>query len=264
MSTGTAMWEISLRKQLRHGASRFELDVHFASEAQRVVLHGPSGAGKTQTLRMISGIVTPDAGRLTVAGRVLFDSDAGVSLSPQERRLAYVFQDYALFPHLTVRQNIAFAASKGWRNPSRASATARVDEWIERFHLQALVDHFPHQISGGQRQRTALARALVNEPAALLLDEPFAALDRHLREQLRQELLELQTQLRLPMLLITHDDEDMAELAEQVVHLAAGRVSSGNEPDSATVRRPLAARVGAAPATPAPAPPSTAAPAIPG
>ena len=263
MSTGTAMWEISLRKQLRHGASRFELDVHFASDAQRVVLHGPSGAGKTQTLRMISGIVTPDAGRLTVAGRVLFDSDAGVSLSPQERRLAYVFQDYALFPHLTVRQNIAFAASKGWRNPSRATASERVDEWIERFHLQALVDHFPHQISGGQRQRTALARALVNEPAALLLDEPFAALDRRLREQLRQELLELQTQLRLPMLLITHDDEDMAELAEQVVHLAAGRVSS-DTPGSATARRPLAARVGAAPATPAPAPPSPAAPAIPG
>ena len=285
MSTGTAMWEISLRKQLRHGASRFELDVHFASDAQRVVLHGPSGAGKTQTLRMISGIVTPDAGRLTVAGRVLFDSDAGVSLSPQERRLAYVFQDYALFPHLTVRQNIAFAASKGWRNPSRESANERVDEldgaarasrsasresanervdeWIARFHLQALVDHFPHQISGGQRQRTALARALVNEPAALLLDEPFAALDRRLREQLRQELLELQTQLRLPMLLITHDDEDMAELAEQVVHLAAGRVSS-DTPGSATARRPLAARVGAAPATPAPAPPSPAAPAIPG
>ena len=129
--------------------------------------------------------------------------------------------------------------------------------------MQALVDHFPHQISGGQRQRTALARALVNEPAALLLDEPFAALDRRLREQLRQELLELQTQLRLPMLLITHDDEDMAELAEQVVHLAAGRVS-GDTPGSATARRPLAARAAAAPATPAPAPPSTAAPAIPG
>ena len=162
-----------------------------------------------------------------IAGRVLYDSAAGIDLSPQQRRLAFVFQDYALFPHLTVRQNIAFARQprgRGWLNPTRGVADAAVDRWVEAFHLQAVAGHYPHQISGGQRQRTALARALVNDPAALLLDEPFAALDKGLRQHLRDELRELQAQLRIPMLLITHDDDDVRLLADEVVHLRAGRV----------------------------------------
>ena len=225
MDAAAPVWDIRLRKQLGHGSSRFELDVRFASRASRVVLYGPSGAGKTQTLRLIAGITAPDSGRVSVAGRVLFDDAAGIRLSPQQRRLAFVFQDYALFPHLSVRQNIAFAARRGWRNPPRALHDARVDEWIERFRLQSVAHHFPHQISGGQRQRTAVARALMNDPTALLLDEPFAALDKALRRQLRDELLQLQQSLQLPMLLITHDDDDVAALAEQVVHLAGGRVA---------------------------------------
>ncbi len=219
-------WDVTLRKRYQHGSSRFELDVRFACDDQRVVLFGPSGAGKTQTLRMIAGIVTPDAGKLSVAGRLLFDRPSGVSLSPQARRLAYVFQDYALFPHLTVGQNIAFARSRNWRNPKRKLDDPQVETWIERFHLQDVARHYPHQLSGGQRQRTALARALVNQPTALLLDEPFAALDKGLRQKLRDELLELQLSLRIPMLLITHDDDDVRQLAERVVHLQAGRVVS--------------------------------------
>ncbi len=218
------VWDIALRKQLRHGTSRFELDVRFASEAQRVVLFGPSGAGKTQTLRMIAGIAAPDAGRVAVAGRVLFDAAARVSLTPQQRRLALVFQDYALFPHLTVRQNIAFARRRGLRNPAQDTREEPVLRWIETFHLQGVADHFPHQISGGQRQRTALARALASEPTALLLDEPFAALDAGLRQRLREELAELQARLQLPMLLITHDEADVERLGQQVVMLEAGRV----------------------------------------
>ena len=221
------VWDVHLRKQLRHESSRFDIDVAFSSSASRVVLYGPSGAGKTQTLRMIAGITAPDSGRVAVAGQVLFDGAARLSLSPQDRRLAYVFQDYALFPHLSVRQNIAFACRRGWRNPSRGARDAKVSEWIERFHLQTVADHQPHQISGGQRQRTALARALVIEPAALLLDEPFAALDKPLRRQLRAELLQLQQSLKLPLLLITHDDDDVDCLAEQVVRLAGGRVAEG-------------------------------------
>src|SRR5690606_38005675 len=147
-----------------------------------------------------------------------------IRTTPQQRHLAYMFQDYALFPHLTVRQNVAFAMLRGWRNPARRIAHEAVDRWIERFHLEAIAGHYPHQISGGQRQRTALARALVSQPTALLLDEPFAALDKDLREHLRDELKALQIQLGLPMLLITHDDDDVAHLAEEVVHLAAGRV----------------------------------------
>ncbi len=219
------VWDIALRKQLRHGDTRFALDVRFSSTAQRVVLHGPSGAGKTQTLRMIAGITAPDAGRVAVAGRVLCDTSVGLSLSPQQRRLAYVFQDYALFPHLTVRQNIAFALSTGWRNPSRAASDPQVDHWLRSFRLEAHAGHYPHQISGGQRQRTALARALVTQPAALLLDEPFAALDKHLRQSLRQELKALQEALQLPLLLITHDEDDIESLAEDVVHVDAGQVT---------------------------------------
>lgn len=218
------IWDVTLAKLLQHDGVRFEIDVRFASDASRLVLFGPSGAGKTQTLKMLAGIVHPDRGRVAVAGRVLYDRQSGIDLSPQARRLGYVFQDYALFPHLSVRQNIAFARRGGWLNPPRHRNDAAADRWIEAFRLQSIAGHFPHQISGGQRQRTALARALVTEPAALLLDEPFAALDQRLRQRLRDELRDLQAELRIPMLLITHDDDDVRTLAEDVVHLRAGRV----------------------------------------
>ncbi|HEU5293929.1 MAG TPA: ATP-binding cassette domain-containing protein [Burkholderiaceae bacterium] len=218
------IWDVDLQRVLIHEGSRFELAVRFASDARRLVLYGPSGAGKTQTLKMIAGIARPDSGRIAVAGRTLFDNGAGIRLSPQQRRLACVFQDYALFPHLSVRQNIAFARRNGWLNPSPRPSDAQVERWIAAFHLEPVAGHLPHQLSGGQRQRTALARALVNEPAALLLDEPFAALDKSLRQRLRDELQDLQAQLRLPMLLITHDEDDVRVLADQVVYLQDGKV----------------------------------------
>ncbi|NRF71772.1 ATP-binding cassette domain-containing protein [Aquincola sp. S2] len=224
------IWDIELAKLLRHDHTRFQLDVHFVSQARRLALFGPSGAGKTQTLKMIAGIGRPDRGRISIAGRVLYDSAARFALSPQQRRLGYVFQDYALFPHLTVRQNIAFARRHGWLNPAPKGEDPAVERWIEAFHLQAIAGHRPHQISGGQRQRTALARALVNEPTALLLDEPFAALDRTLRERLRDELHELQVELRIPMLLITHDDDDLKALADEVIVMRAGRIDPRAEP----------------------------------
>ena len=177
------IWDVTLGKQLRHDDSRFDLDLGFASDASRLVLFGPSGAGKTHTLKMLAGIVRPDRGHVAIAGRVLYDDASGVNLTPQQRRLAYMFQDYALFPHLTVRQNIAFARRGGWFNPPRDVVDEAVDRWLAAFRLQAIAGHYPHQISGGQRQRTALARALVRQPTALLLDEPFAALDRGLRQQ---------------------------------------------------------------------------------
>ncbi|HTJ04118.1 MAG TPA: ATP-binding cassette domain-containing protein [Caldimonas sp.] len=218
------IWDVELHRALVHERTRFDLEVRFASDAERLVLHGASGAGKTQTLKMIAGIARPDRGRVVVADRALYDSASRISLSAQERRLGYVFQDYALFPHLTVRQNIAFGLRRGWLNPARSFADAAVERWIATFHLAAVAGHYPHQLSGGQRQRTALARALVNGPDALLLDEPFAALDKALARRLRGELKELQAQLRVPMLLITHDDDDLRDLAHGVVELQGGRV----------------------------------------
>jgi molybdate transport system ATP-binding protein len=229
------IWDIDLQRVLQHDGSRFAIDVCFASDAPRLVLYGPSGAGKTQTLKMIAGIARPDSGHVVVARRTLFDSAAGVRLSPQRRRLACVFQDYALFPHLSVRQNIAFARRTGWFNPPPKTHDGQVDRWIAAFHLESVAGHFPHQLSGGQRQRTALARALVNEPTALLLDEPFAALDKALRQRLRDELKDLQAQLRLPMLLITHDDDDVRLLADEVVHVRAGKVVDGTAVREATL-----------------------------
>jgi molybdate transport system ATP-binding protein len=225
------IWHVELHKLLRHRESRFRLDVAFSSDVPHLALFGPSGAGKTQVLKMIAGISRPDAGRISVAGRVLFDAAQGIALSAQQRRMGYVFQDYALFPHLTVRQNIAFGRRRGWLNPDRAVDDTAVQRWVTAFGLQALGDHYPHQISGGQRQRTALARALVNDPAALLLDEPFAALDRPLRRKLRQELHDLQAELAIPTLLITHDDEDLERLATQTVHLQDGAVAAGPLPE---------------------------------
>ena len=227
------IWDVDFSKRLMHGQSRFELNVRFASDASRLVLFGPSGAGKTQSLKVLAGIVRADRGHGRVAGQTLFDEARGVHLAARARRLGYVFQDYALFPHLTVLQNIAFARRTGWVNPPNALRDAAVERWLDAFHLQPVATHYPHQISGGQRQRTALARALVNNPAALLLDEPFAALDNALRQRLRDELAELQVQLRIPMLLITHDDDDVRQLADDVVHLRAGRVVTSADSEAA-------------------------------
>jgi molybdate transport system ATP-binding protein len=224
------IWNVELQRALVHDHSRFELEATFASDAERLVLYGPSGAGKTQTLKMIAGIARPDRGRVAVAGRTLYDSASRACLSAQERRLGYVFQDYALFPHLTVRQNIAFGLRRGWLNPARSFADPAVARWLATLRLDSVAGHFPHQLSGGQRQRTALARALVNGPDALLLDEPFAALDKALARRLRAELKELQEQLHVPVLLITHDDDDLRELAHDVVHLRQGRVVAASEP----------------------------------
>jgi len=224
------IWDVDIGKRLQHGGSRFELQMRFASDARRLVLFGPSGAGKTQTLKVMAGIVHAERGHVRVAGRTLFDHAAGIQLSPQQRRLGYVFQDYALFPHLSVRQNIGFALRAGWLNPPRSLRNAAAERWIETLHLQSVAEHYPHQISGGQRQRTALARALMNEPTALLLDEPFAALDKGLRRQLREDLVALQDELKIPMLLITHDDDDVSALADEVVHVQSGRVGAAGAP----------------------------------
>ncbi|WP_296299590.1 sulfate/molybdate ABC transporter ATP-binding protein [Rheinheimera sp.] len=218
------MFDIRIKK--RFSDSGFSLDVAFQSNAQRLVLLGPSGAGKSLTLKAIAGLLKPDSGRIQIGNQLLFDQQSGVNLAPQERRLGYLFQDYALFPHLNVSQNIGFALKSGVLNPRRQHQHPVIQLWLERFELTPYALLYPHQLSGGQKQRVALARALAGEPGALLLDEPFAALDLKLRQSLRAELLQLQVQTQLPLLLITHDAEDAAVLGQTVIELEQGRLKS--------------------------------------
>ena len=224
------MWQVELHSHLGNQPSAFKLDIAFTSDAQRLVLFGPSGAGKSQTLMMMAGLNAPQQGRVVFNDKVLFDSHRGIRLPARQRGLGYVFQDYALFPHLTVRQNIGFALAQGWINPSPAHQDPAIAHWTAVFQLQAVADLYPEQLSGGQRQRTALARALVASPQALLLDEPFAAMDRPLRQRLRSELLQLQAELSLPMVLITHDEEDVQAFAQEVIQVDKGQVLSGSNP----------------------------------
>jgi molybdate transport system ATP-binding protein len=216
-------WDVAIDLHVgRRADARFHLDVAFTSDASRLVLFGASGAGKSLTLMAIAGLLRPDRGHVALEGDVL--ADAARFMPARDRRLAYLFQDYALFPHLDVRQNVAFGLARGWRNPSRAVKDERVDRWLHTLELDRLADRYPEQLSGGQRQRAALARALVGEPRALLLDEPFAALDGALRERLRDALATLCERLSLPLILITHDPADVERFGEQVITIAQGRV----------------------------------------
>ncbi|MDO4636644.1 MAG: ATP-binding cassette domain-containing protein [Lautropia sp.] len=220
--------ELDIQKTLTSHSQRFKLSIRIKSTKQRIVIMGPSGSGKSLTLKAIAGLLRPDSGYIRLHGHTLFDADAGICRTPQQRRLGYLFQDYALFPHLTVYQNIAFALFPGWRNPPQRLRPERwhpaVSHWLTLFNLQAVANHYPSQLSGGQRQRTALARALIHHPRALLLDEPFSALDGPLRRTLRTELLALQQRLAIPLILISHDGDDAQVFGQHVLHLQDGHI----------------------------------------
>jgi molybdate transport system ATP-binding protein len=216
--------DIQLRKTVHAADRTFELDVAFRSDALRMVLFGPSGAGKSLTLQAIAGLITPDTGRISFNDRLLFDSQSGIHLPPQQRRVAYLFQDYALFPHLTVAQNIGFGLRQGCLPMRRPERHPLVQQWMKAFRIENTAASYPLQLSGGQRQRVALARALVAGPDLLLLDEPFAALDQSLRQHMREELREMQQQLALPMLTITHDPADVAALGDVVFTMQDGKI----------------------------------------
>ncbi len=207
----------------------FELEL--ALEVDRTVaLVGPSGAGKTSVLKAISGLASPPRGRIALDGDVWLDSDRRLFRKPDERRVGLVFQEYALFPHLTVRQNVAYAGKD------------RVDEYLERFRIAHLADARPASLSGGERQRVALARALARRPGVILLDEPLSALDAHTKGTVRAELQELLRELALPVILVTHDFEDAAALADQVGVIVAGQLRQLAAPDE-LVDRPADAFV---------------------
>ncbi|MBB3226524.1 molybdate transport system ATP-binding protein [Luteibacter sp. Sphag1AF] len=216
--------DVAISRQLTADDRRFSLDVAFSSDSRRIVLFGPSGAGKSLTLRAIAGLLTPDAGHIRVGGRTLYDARAGINLPARDRQVAYLFQDYALFPHLTVAQNIGFGLTRGVLNPPRRRMSPVVAHWLEMFELGAVAHSYPARISGGQRQRVALARALAAEPGIVLLDEPFAALDPALRERMRSELLQWQARLDLQLMVITHDPADVVALEGHTIEIRDGRL----------------------------------------
>jgi molybdate transport system ATP-binding protein len=198
----------------------FDLDVAWSAGSGVAVLFGPSGAGKTLTLQCLAGLITPTAGRIVVDGRVFFDSAAGVSLPTQDRRVGYVFQGYALFPHLTVVDNVGF----GLRDRPRAGRSRRVAQVVEQLGLGGLERRYPRELSGGQRQRVALGRALAIEPALLLLDEPLSALDAPLRRALRDELRALLSEVGTAAVVVTHDFTEAYRLGDRIVVYEGGRV----------------------------------------
>jgi molybdate transport system ATP-binding protein len=215
------MIDVQLQLSVSDARRRFDLDIAFATEAPFIALYGPSGAGKSLTLQAMAGLLPVRAGHVKLGGRTLLDTAAGIDVAPEARGVGYLFQHYALFPHLSVRDNIAFGLAS-WRRRLTADDAARVDELIESFGLAALARSKPATLSGGQQQRVALARALACKPQVLLLDEPFAALHTTLRRQLREELRELRRRLGIPAVIVSHDPEDVRMLADEVFVVDGG------------------------------------------
>ena len=202
----------TLELSLDHPLRSFRLELTASLGRETLALVGPSGAGKSSVLRAIAGLLRPERGRVALGAEAWLDTDAGIELPPERRSVGLVFQEYALFPHLDVRRNVAFGGRE------------RVDELLERFRISHLAKARPGDLSGGERQRVALARALARDPAVLLLDEPLSALDAHTRTVVRAELAELLAELRLPTLLVTHDFEDASALADRVGVIVEGRI----------------------------------------
>jgi ABC-type sulfate/molybdate transport systems ATPase subunit len=209
--------EVAIEKQV----SGFRLAVEFTADGAPVGLLGPSGSGKSMTLRSIAGLETPDRGRIVLHGRVLFDSARRINVPARARRVGLLFQHYALFPHLTVAENVAFGLRR-LPGPERAR---RVGQQLAAAHLEELADRYPVSLSGGEQQRVALARALAVEPAALLLDEPFSALDTHLRGALERQLRESLGAYRGSTLFVSHNLEEAYRVCEELVVLTRGSVA---------------------------------------
>jgi molybdate transport system ATP-binding protein len=217
------MIEASLRHNFSTKDGGFHINVNIAAEARCLAFYGPSGSGKTLTLHTIAGLFTPREGFVRINGRTLLDTAHGVNVPARKRHLGYLFQDYALFPHMTVRQNIGFSLAHSLLPLKKQAANTRIDEMLASFEIENLANQRPQFISGGQRQRVALARALAAQPDMLLLDEPFSALDPDLRSRVREQCLEWLDRFSIPAVIITHDYMDVTALADAVIPYKKGK-----------------------------------------
>lgn len=215
----------SIKKE-RGGAASFVLDLSLEAPPGITILFGPSGAGKSTLLDCLAGLARPDAGKIAIGESVLFDSAMHIDVSPQKRHIAYVFQTLALFPHLTVEQNVAY----GLRDVSKRDRRARVENVLEAFRIANLRNQKASQISGGEKQRTALARSLVTQPRLLLLDEPLTGLDAELKAAIVEDLRAWNAAKRIPILYVTHSREEVDALGERVIAIDNGRVVSHGAP----------------------------------
>ena len=214
--------EVQLSKTFVPGRLRhFSIDVEFSVSAGVTVIFGPSGSGKTTLLQCIAGLLRPDKGVIAIDGELVFESVKKISLTPQQRRIGYVFQDLALFPHMTAAENIAFGIRE---NGNRRADLVR--DMLERFSIAHVAEHRPGEISGGERQRVALARALVTEPRLLLLDEPFSALDDSLKLEIIFDLKQWLEQHRIPVLFVTHDRSEAGALGQSMVVMKDGKIGA--------------------------------------
>jgi molybdate transport system ATP-binding protein len=217
--------EVKINKAFAAGKlRRFAVDVSFAAPPGVTVIFGPSGSGKSTILHCVAGLLQPDQGLISIDSETVFNSSSRIDLPPQQRRVGYVFQDLALFPHMTAAENIGFGIRVNGRRHEEM-----VRDVLERFSITHVAAHRPGEISGGERQRVALARALVTEPRVLLLDEPFSALDDALKLEIIADLKQWLEQHPIPVLFVTHDRSEAAALADRMLLLHEGRIT-GQDP----------------------------------
>jgi len=230
------MIKFDIHKKLLSNKNSFELDVQFqVEEGQFVAIYGNSGAGKTSILKIIAGILKPGSGQIEVNGNEWFNSDKKINLSSQKRKIGYVFQDFALFPNMTVKQNLEFALEK---NQDKSI----IEELIEMMELVGFQEQKPDTLSGGQQQRVALARALVQQPEILLLDEPLSALDHEMRQKLQSYILKVHQKYKLITFLVSHDIQEVFRLSNQVIKIDNGKIVQTGTPEELFVENSISGK----------------------